>query len=203
MDRSKLGKNAARTGADWEREWIRDFHTATGVKLDRQLKERREGNLGDIEIHADVPCVFQCRKRKDVSLFSALADAQEAAEYHQVHGHYPVAVLQKRTGSTGHANPRAVGMFEEDWLDLLETFLADEANGIPSWVAERRTGSKYPRVWDALEDAKETAKRTFGKLPCVPVGLGIIETPGEKNVVLVDYDGWLRVVGELFRRKLW
>lgn len=202
----RRGKNAKITGERWEREFIRDFRKATGIELQRQLKERRDGNLGDIEVHPQVPLVFQCRKRREVSVFSALEDAREAAKYHGVEEtHSPVGVVQKRVGRElpGVPNPRGIAMYQDDWLELLETFLADKTQNPPGWVGVRRKGSTYPRVWDALDEARHMVQTHFTTVQMVPVGIGVITGDEGANIVLVDYDGWLRVVGELFKRRLW
>lgn len=194
----RRGRRAAKVGADFEREFIIDFHEATGIKLKRQLKERREGNLGDIEFDDRVPFGFQCRKRKQGAPLNALLDA-EAALVRAGLGdtHYPAGIVERRIGARGKANPRGVIMYHDDWLELLELFLAD-GQGILPWLGSAKTGSKFPRLWEALEAARiETVLRPGW----IPVGIGIV-TGGGRNHDLIDYDGWLRVMGALYTRRI-
>ena len=193
----RRGRQAQKVGADFEREVFRDFHEHTGMKLERNLNERRGGNLGDNVLHPQVPMVLQCRKTQQANVLKALLDAQEAAANLGVHAtHYPVAVLEKRTGP-GSANPRGVAMWRDDWMELLELFLADGQGAIP-WLPAHRKATKFPRVWDALAEAQERAKAHPG---WVPVGLGIVLGFGQ-DYVLVDYAGWMRVVGALYSRRI-
>lgn len=198
---SARGRRAKQVGDEFERKFISDFHDETGKKLSRQLKERRDGNLGDIEVHPDVPMVFQCRKRKKLSVWSALDDALEAAVWWgKEQSHYPVGILERRLGSAAPRNDRAVIQREDDWRDLLETFQAD--GGAPNIIMVTKSGAKYPRVWDGLQEATELVER-HGSSATTAVCLGIRTDPELENVVLVEYHGWLHIVGELFRRRLW
>jgi len=195
-DARRRGKNAKITGDVWEREWIHDFHEATAIKLSRQLLERREGNLGDIEIHERVPFVFQCRKRQQVSTWKALEDADEIAAPIQ---NYPCGVLQVRTGSNGKPNPRAIAMYHDDFVDMVETFKADPDRSAPSVVFVRKYGTKYPRVWDGLAEAQNIVAQSMAGSVAVCQGF----RNDQRTVVLIDYPGFLKIVGELYERRLW
>lgn len=203
-DLSRRGKNAKITGDRWEREYRRDFEQATGIKRKRQLTETREANIGDLELHPDVPFVEQCRKRRGVSVWKALQAAEEAADFWTERGRprWPVGVVQDRTGRNGKPNPRAIIMLEEDWRSMVETFRASDEPA-PGFTAVPKAAKVYPRVWDGLEEAKELAGPGSCAY-CIGHRKGS-DDEGEplEDVVLVDYDGFLHVVGELYRRSLW
>ena len=191
------GKQAKAIGEAWEREWIADFREATGISMRRQLRENRQGNLGDIEIHERVPMVFQLRKRQRVSVWRALVHAEEVASPLKL---YAVAVVQDRKGSAhGRSkNPRAIGMYRDDFDDMMETFEADPI-WAPGLVIIDRKGKKYPRVWDGLEEAQRLVR--IAAPVVIPICQGVREEG--RPIVLIDYEGFLRIVGLLYSRKLW
>lgn len=226
------GKQAKWIGEAWEREWIHDFRDATTIKMRRQLRENRQGNLGDIEIHERVPMVFQCRKRKKVSVWRALEDADEVAHPLKL---YPVAVVQDRKGAftrtkdcpecgekttvvektpvrrirrcpNGHrhtlwsSNPRGVGMYLDDFDDMMETFAADE-DALPGIIIIDRSGKRYPRVWEGLEEAQRLVATARVPDSVVPVCQGL-RTEG-RTIMLIDYAGFLHIVAQLYQRRLW
>lgn len=226
------GKQAKAIGEAWEREWIADFCEATKIRMRRQLRENRQGNLGDIEIHERVPMVFQCRKRQKVSVWRALEHASEVADPRKL---YPVAVVQDRKGSftrtkncpecgqktvvvektpvrrirrcpDGHQhtlwsrNPRAIGMYLDDFDDMLETFAAHE-DAWPGIIIIDRKGKRYPRVWDGLEEAQRLVETARSAHPVIPICQGLRKEG--RTIMLIDYEGFLRIVGLLYNRNLW
>lgn len=204
-DLARRGRNAKRAGDEFERQWIRDFKEATGIQLSRQLKERRDGNIGDIEIHPKVPYGWQVRKRKDCSIFAAVADSLEALLTLGHQSHYPVGVCEKRLyGLPGVPNPRGVALHWEDWLEVIQSFDAAPEHR-PHFQLVVKTAKTYPNMWAGLEEARALAGPNaipvcYGKLndvdnPIVPEGVS--------GWAFVDYDGFLRVNALLFRNAIW
>lgn len=203
-DLARRGRNAKLTGDRWEREYRRDFEEATGIERKRQLTETREANIGDLELHPDVPFVEQCRKRTDVSIWKALEAAQEASDFWTERGRprWPVGVVQNRTGG-GSRNPRAMVMWRDEWEEVVGAFGADPETPAPGFTAVPKTSSRMPRMWWGLRDALDIAGPGSCAY-CIGHRTGT-DDDGKplRDVVLVDYHGWLRVVGELYRRRIW
>lgn len=200
-DLARRGRNAKTTGDEWEREWIRDFHDATGIKLSRQLRERREGNIGDIEIHDQVPLVMQCRKRKKCSPFQGVSDAKEAAVTLGHNTHYPIAVLQKRLG-VGGTNPRAIALYLEDWLEIIKSFDCVDLSERPRLQVVTRTGKTYPNLWAGLEEAQELVNTTTPG--SIPVCHGFLKDwKTHSGYAMVSYWGFLKIMNKLYRGRIW
>lgn len=198
-DRTALqrqGRAARETGRRWELEWIHDWYAATKIKMLRELREDRSANIGDVEPHPRVPLGFQARKRKDVVVVSAIEDAEAGIKSSSAPNRSPVAVLQRRLGG-GRPNLRGIGMWQDDWEEMLTTFEA--APPMPAIVVQQRDG-KRPNPWRALKDAQNLAGR-LGVPNVVAVGLALPDLG--RPYVLIDYAGYLHVCGELYSRRLW
>lgn len=83
------GSRSRRKGHAWERAVAAMIEEATGVECRRELREVREGNCGDVE--TDLPVAVQCKVGARPNLWSALAEAVEAAGV----GDLPIAVLRR------------------------------------------------------------------------------------------------------------
>jgi len=191
----RRGKQAKRTGDAFENEVARDYSEACGFTVKRELREVRDGTLGDLQEHPRVPFIHQIRKRKNASVWAAIEDVRDLA---RGQNRMPVAVVENRTPGNAK-NRKGVLLYLDDLKELLETFEALPPYGDRSMVPRtqwtKRTGAKYPRVWDGLAELEVLAA------PGVRICVGHVVT-GE-DVALIDYKGWFSILKALYSSKLW
>ena len=113
-----MSKLSRRKGHDFEREIARRFSIAGRTKVERELHEVRDGNLGDLR--SDLPLSIQCKVGANPSVWKAVDEAEYAAKGK---GLYAIAVV-RRNRATGRKKQDLVCMSLGDFEDILSELRA-------------------------------------------------------------------------------
>jgi hypothetical protein len=108
-----MGKKSITKGKRGERETANELTEATGLKHQRNLREVRHADEGDIDVPHTIPVVYQVRYGKGPSIWKAVRDAERQAGPLK-HG---VAVV-KRDGER-----KIAAMPWSDYLEILEVLV--------------------------------------------------------------------------------
>lgn len=114
----RMGKLSRTKGLAFEREIARRFSIAGRTKVERELHEVRDGNLGDLR--SDLPLSIQCKVGTNPSVWKAVDEAEYAAKGE---GLYAIAVV-RRNRSQGRKKQDLVCMSLRDFEDILSELRA-------------------------------------------------------------------------------
>lgn len=208
-DASTRGKRARSRGIAWMQQIARDISERTGLDVDRELLEVREGNIGDVEPHPRLPILIEAKTQEDPSLWAALTQAAEAADGR---GLFPVAVIQRRIPQSERTirddqgriagtrpNPRVAAWYHDHWREVIESLVRW---GLMRPIVQVTKESRvYPRVWDGLEEAEEEAQEPIHADDAMPVSAG--HRKEGPDVLLQGYHDFLWTLETAVREHVW
>ena len=90
-----MGGLSRSKGIAFEREIARRFSVAGRTKVERELREVQQGNIGDLA--SDLPCAFQLKVGANPSVWKAVREAEAAAKGT---GRYAIAIVRRNRSNT-------------------------------------------------------------------------------------------------------
>lgn len=201
-DPSTRGRRARQAGHRWNNEALNDLSEATGLFLKRQLREVREGNIGDGEVDPRLPILLETKNEKRTSPWRPHAQAREAVGAFRGEAHprglIPVAALRRSRGRGRPALRVAVVDFD-DLREMVELHNAHADTKIAAYTAIRE-GAR-PRWIDALEEAEGRAQASGASLETL--AFGTVRRPDHPDLAVLRWDSFVELVGRLTTQQIW